>query len=992
MDSLRGKDGVGPNWRADWVDRLSKSVHDHESSRRLWLSTIPRYEFLERLGRGGMGAVYRAMDRVLSREVALKVLVDPLGAPAEARGRFLQEARLAATLQHPNIVPIFDAGEHEGQVFLAMQLIDGSGLEHRKMALREAAEAVRDAARAVHYAHERGIIHRDLKPSNVMIDTTGRVFVTDFGLARRSDSAARMTLTGTIVGTPIYMPPEQARGAETDARSDVYSLGATLYELASGQAPFSGANELEILKHVLLDEPPFPRKHAPALPQDLESVILKAMDKKPSGRYPTAAALADDLDRWLRSEPVHAPVRGAFYRVRKKIVRHRWRVLAIAATVGFLIMTAAFSWAYVRAYRTYRQAMNEPNPDRKLDLLTQAATHSKPAQEERVRLLEKRDRSRKQKEQEGIAKAEQEKNEQLRLEKEREEARAEEEIRQRETRELNELVGAFHDAMRERRWVDARARADELRRRNHAEHDKLQADLRTAEFDDGIERLRKCANQGSSREFQELFAIMEASQYKAQRDWGLRLAQVCLDLVANLDRGPGEKIVWLKKAEALGETKASLYSQRGRLYLGMGSYEEAYADYKRYRDLAPKAQPAPEFSELLVHLAGGERQKKNWSGALALLKEALEINSKDAGALRLQGIVQYLAGGSPEAALQAYAVLKRVKPESEPATEHLEAAWRHLRAVAAQTWELKDPSAARTERLQAVALTERVLSSIQGEPAAPLLELARMRRRVGQLKEAFDDARRAKDSAESHLVRSQILHAQSATDGALLRKALEEADLAATADPKLARVWYWRAVLRDALDLPDVLGDLKEAQRLGFTGPEFLLRLAQFAAQEGSSDEVLRLTSKALESPSPGEEEFLALSAEQRKESPAQVANSLRASAHATRGRGYLQKSDLPRCLTECEAALALEPDNWVGRYHRGLACYTVGQYDRAIADFSRLIELNNQDYRAYAARGSAFLKKNNRENAKEDYDKALKFAPPHWDQRSTLEANRKKM
>jgi tetratricopeptide (TPR) repeat protein len=988
MDSLRGVDGVEPNWRTDWVDRLSKSVHDHESSRRLWLSTIPRYEFLERLGRGGMGAVYRAMDRVLSREVALKVLVDPLGAPAEARGRFLQEARLAATLQHPNIVPIFDAGEHEGQVFLAMQLIDGSGLEHRKMALREAAEAVRDAARAVHYAHERGIIHRDLKPSNVMIDKAGRVFVTDFGLARRSDSAARMTLTGTIVGTPIYMPPEQARGAETDARSDVYSLGATLYELASGKAPFSGANELEILKHVLLDEPPFPRKHAPSLPQDLESVILKAMDKKPPGRYPTAAALAADLDRWLRSEPVHAPVRGAFYRVRKKIVRHRWRVLAIAATIGFLVMTAAFSWAYVRAYRTYRQAMNEPDPERKLDLLTQAATHSKLALEERNKILQRRALS----EREDLAKYEQQERERLRLEKAREEDRAAEEIRQREDRELNDLVRAFHDAMRDRRWAAARARVDELRKRNHAQHDKLQADLRTAEFDDGIERLRKNANQGSSREFQELFAIMEATQYKSQRDWGLRLAQVCMDLVGNLDRGPGEKIVWLNKAEGLGETKASLYSQRGLLYLGLGSTEEAYSDYKRYRVLAPKAQPPAEFSDLLVHVAFGERQKKNWTGALALLKEALEINPKDSAALRLQGIVQYLAGGTPEAALQAYATLKRIKPESEPATEHLEAAWRHLRDVAAQTWEQKDPSAARTERLHSVALTERVLGSIQGDPAAPLLELARMRRRLGQFKEALEDAHRAKDSAESHLFRSQILHAQSANDATLLRKALEEADRAATADPKMARAWYWRAVLRDALDLPDVLGDLKEAQRLGFTGPEFLLRLAQFAAKEGSSDEVLRLTSKALESPNPSEDEFLALSAEQRKESAGQVAASLRADAHATRGRGYLQKSEFQSCLTECEAALALRPDNWVGRYHRGLACYGLGQYDRAIADFSRLIELNPQDYRAYAARGSAHLKRNSRENAKEDYDKALKFAPPQWDQRQTLEANRKKM
>ena len=967
-------DRLESNRRGDWVDRLSKSVQQHESSRRLSLGQIPRYEILERLGRGGMGAVYRAMDRVLSREVALKVLVDPLGAPAEARGRFLQEARLAATLQHANIVPVFDAGEHEGQVFLAMQLIDGTGLDASGLGLREAVAAVRDAARAVHYAHERGIIHRDLKPSNVMVDRAGRIYVTDFGLARRSDSAARMTMTGTIVGTPIYMPPEQARGNETDARSDVYSLGATLYELASGRPPFSGANELEILKHVLLDEPAFPRRHVPSLPQDLESVIVKAMDKKPAGRYATAAALADDLDRWLRGEPVHAPVRGALYRLRKKIHRHRWRVLATVATIGFLVSSAVVAWAYVKAYRIYRSAMSEPDRIRKLELLSQAATHLDWAREERDSLVAQI--------------AEEERIARIRTAADLANSQKQQELKQ------TALANAQAIALLERDFMSAiesdLAAAKEillrLRERNVANILQYEERYTRAEFEDGLASLQKQADRAAVNDFRALFLKLSGDGYRTQKDRDSRLIRPCLDLAAKLGDRPADQLDWLNQAEHRGEKRPSLYEQRGLINLRLDRFVEAWDDYRKYRQLAgATAQPVPAYADLLLHQAGIARQGQRLQEALGHLNEALGINKDHVGALHLRSVLRYQSGGSPLEALEEFHRIVQLDPGRKPAPEHVDAAWKHLRDVAEKTWKTTDPAQQRAERAKAVRATEEVLGPLSGEPAAPLLELARMRLRIGESEKALQDADRAAPSAETHLVRAQIHYL-----GSRLDRALKEIDEAARTNPKTAVAWYWRGVIREALELPGASEDLKEALRLDFKGSELLARLSRLSAEEGRSDDAIRFATEALNAGALSEEEFLAMPSDRRGATAAQSARRLRADALAYRGRAHYQKSDNDACRADCTAALELDPDHVDGLYHRGLALYRLNKTDDAVRDFDRLIQINPRDFLAYAARGTASWNKKN-EAAREDYRKALEHAPQNWKQRQALEELLKK-
>jgi serine/threonine protein kinase/Tfp pilus assembly protein PilF len=308
------------------------------------------YQLLEEIGRGGQGLVYRARQKSLNRIVALKVIGLGRWATKAHIKRFRLEAEAAASLDHPCIVPIHEIGESDGSCYFSMTLVEGRRLDEviksESVSNRRAAELIIKLARTVHYAHKRGILHRDIKPGNILIDADGEQHLTDFGLARLVERES--TITGTMVealGTPSYMAPEQATGdaAQLTSATDVYGLGAVLYHLLTGCPPFVGGTIYETVRLVLETEPRQPRLLNPKVDRDLSTTCLKCLEKDPEHRYPSALALAEDLERWLKHEPIQARRAGVLSRANKWVRRNSLAtaliasLIALAATVGWNI-------------------------------------------------------------------------------------------------------------------------------------------------------------------------------------------------------------------------------------------------------------------------------------------------------------------------------------------------------------------------------------------------------------------------------------------------------------------------------------------------------------------------------------------------------------------------------------------------------------------------------------------------------------------------------
>jgi tRNA A-37 threonylcarbamoyl transferase component Bud32 len=326
------------------------------------------YELLDEVARGGMGVVWKARQASLNREVALKMIrAGALASPEEVQ-RFLREAEAAANLQHPNIVAIHEVGEHDGQHYFSMDFVPGRDLgaivKDGPLPPQRAARYVKIIAEAIHFAHQRGTLHRDLKPQNVLIDDADQPRITDFGLAKLTKDDSRLTQSGAVMGSPSYMPPEQAAGRHADVgpASDVYSLGAILYELLTGRPPFRAATPLATLQAVVDTEPEAPRRIKADVPIDLETLCLKCLEKSPVARYPTARALAEELDRFLSGEPIQARPAGA---VRKTLSWCRRHPRLLAALVVLLIVTLALGLLYLREENAFLRAQQaEPTLER----------------------------------------------------------------------------------------------------------------------------------------------------------------------------------------------------------------------------------------------------------------------------------------------------------------------------------------------------------------------------------------------------------------------------------------------------------------------------------------------------------------------------------------------------------------------------------------------------------------------------------------------------
>jgi WD40 repeat protein len=323
---------------------------------------VPGYEILEELGRGGMGAVYKARQLSLDRLVALKMIREGPGATAEERARFRTEAEAVARLQHAHVVAVYEVGEHQGWPYFALEFCAGGSLD-RKLAgtpqpARQAAALVQTLAEAMQHAHEQGIVHRDLKPANVLLTADGTPKISDFGLAKRLDHGSGQTQSGAVLGTPSYMAPEQAggKGKTVGPAADVYGLGAILYELLTGRPPFKGATPLDTLQMVIGSEPVPPTSLQPKVPRDLETICLKALAREPDRRYPSAVALAEDLRRYLNHQPIHARRTGPLGWLLLWCRRHPVPALAFALAVAVVLTVTAIAFQRVVWERNLAQA------------------------------------------------------------------------------------------------------------------------------------------------------------------------------------------------------------------------------------------------------------------------------------------------------------------------------------------------------------------------------------------------------------------------------------------------------------------------------------------------------------------------------------------------------------------------------------------------------------------------------------------------------------
>src|SRR5438067_3480769 len=353
--------------------RAGLAARDNEDDEALeptvarMLKDFGDYELLEEIGRGGQGVVYRARQKSLNRIVALKVIGLAHWATEAHVKRFRLEAEAAASLNHPCIVPIYEVGERDGACYFSMGLVEGGQLDavakREPMPIRHAVELIAKLARTVHHAHEHGILHRDIKPGNILLDAKGEPHLTDFGLARLVETESTVTRTMEVLGTPSYMAPEQAVGnnARVSSATDVYGLGAVFYQLITGHPPFAAGTTYETVRLVLDTEPRQPRLWNPKIDRDLDTICLKCLDKDPRRRYSSALALAEDLERWLKHEPIRARRTGLVTRGRKWVRRNPSIAVMAALLLAFAVRLGVMIWKT----ESERSPLSNPAPPEK---------------------------------------------------------------------------------------------------------------------------------------------------------------------------------------------------------------------------------------------------------------------------------------------------------------------------------------------------------------------------------------------------------------------------------------------------------------------------------------------------------------------------------------------------------------------------------------------------------------------------------------------------
>jgi serine/threonine protein kinase len=946
---------------AAWLERVAESLCAHEERRDTLQSFPPRYEVLEELSRGGMGIVYRAWDPQLGRNVALKVLRAEDGAAAEAHERFQREARLAASLHHPHIVPVYDSGTWNGQDYIAMQLLEGESLAHATLDRRTALTHVRDAARALHFAHGQGIVHRDIKPSNLLLDAADRVYVADFGVARQSVATSSMTTPGTVVGTPAYMSPEQALGLPADARSDVYSLGATLYELLAGRPPFDG-EPMAVIEAVRTRDAEPARRIVPDLSRNVEAILAGAMERRPEDRYASAAALADDIDRYLAGErPLRRP-RGLSYRVQREFVRHPWRSGA-AIVLGLLLVMAGILLGYfLRAwtYREWAKSMSDRDPD-KIPYLTIAAPFFRDAEDELIRLRAEK----------AVADLPKPEPEKPRREptpdlqpKEPEKPTPD---TSRQTDPVAKAVTSIESQL-DREQLDAAAQGiEELASTAPDRAAELRPKLRKKRFESGVQKLREALRRTGVTDFDALFMKLLDPAYAEQKGASSVLGPLALQRALALAEAKKWKdaVMWFDQGEKLGFKESRLFEQRGLALLELLDWSRAEQDLQSLRGYS-KTVPAA-FAALPYRKEHQALLDRRWAEAMIQADAVFLIDPRHAAAIHDRGLARFGGSGRAREALEGD-LKEAMKIDSSllPSAAYRDVLLSYAHDEVESHWKADDPKERDAAWRELLGWLDLFLKRVLPKDPDLLAERARTRRRMGDLLAALDDAREAlaiRPDADAHLLFGILTFLQGRIpkpDDARTRDAIGSFDEAARLRPDDYRPLYWRGLCRRDLggkELDPALRDLAEASKLHPGSPFLDLQLASARVdvmfrdinnkdwKEAVSDAARAvMTAENL-----SQEDFVAGFYELRRLSRAQALKLHLKDAHLCRAQAFNQGADFARSIEECSAAIQVDPDYRLGYLWRGFAQFSSRNYKEAQEDFRMALKLSKEGERKTA-------------------------------------------
>ena len=984
-------------------ERLGRLVVRDNAPLGLLIDT--RYEVLDRLARGGMGEIFRARDLRLNRPVAMKILASSLADP-EWAARFEDEARTMSRIDHPGIVPIHDLGLlPDGRLFYTMKLIDGNTLEELLQAGEERKallEALARTCEIVHHAHERGVIHRDLKPSNVMLGRDGQIYVLDWGIARVRQEiqapggkpvggAEGYTSAGMVLGTLPYMPPEQARAdtAAIDARSDVYALGAILYEVLTGVPPVQGESVTEMLEKATKGSIEPPRTVDPSLPPDLEAICLKAVNRSRRLRYASAMELADDLRRWLCGDPVRAYSAGLRYRLSKIVRKRRWQVatagVMLAGLVGFGIY-----WVSHRGDRALAEAKLAEDeiwgPIRKR---LQATPATPEGHRRALRLVDDGLRQRETSWDGWMMKAD-----------------AHEKLG-----EVDAALAAFARAFqlnprlsqacyrRGRIFMDVR---EDMPRAREEFEKALRVDP-----DNEFALLGRARGAATAEDFPGALALCQKAEplsrhlsdffflrgYLRTADYAgpIRNSKLAIeDFAQALKMEPGRAVThvnlglaYLNSGESsraveefdraikLDPSLSGAYANRGIVRHERGDLAGALADYTKAIDL--KADNSNAYTKRGNVL----RDQGNLTAALADHTRAIELNPRNAAAYGNRGNVRQAKGDHAVAIADCEKAVE-IRPEDAS-----------LRA------NLGNAYLARGDANRALACYQRALE-LDPQFAAGYVNRGVVRGNQGDLTGAIADFSRAAELAP-RLAKAWSSRGLARKMKGDLEGGLADLTRAVELDPKLAEAWYHRALFRSRKgDVDGAIADYTKALEVSPRDGAAWNNRALLRQQKGDLAGAQSDYDKAIEvEPTDTAAWFNRGNVKsERGDVEGAIADYAGAiernphhfGAYVHRGSARQGKGDLEGAIADASRAIEIDPSRAEAYTNRGLARKEKGDLQGALADQTKAIELKPRDPIAYVNRAGLRRALGDREGRVADLRKALEVAPAGWSHRAQIE------